>query len=149
MTEPLVLAFDVACPVDHAFTVWTAKFGTWWPADHTVSGRPERVELQAHVGGRIFERTTAGDEHDWGRVTAWEPPHRIAYTWHLNQDPATPTDVEIRFLTRGTDAARVEIRHTGWERLGAGAAGSRDANRAGWSTLLPHYLAALTEGDPA
>jgi uncharacterized protein YndB with AHSA1/START domain len=147
MTEPLVIAFDVACPVDHAFTVWTARFGTWWPPGHTVSGHPDRIVLQGRVGGRIFERTTAGAEHDWGVVTAWEPPHRLAYTWHLNQDPAAPTDVEIRFHARGADTARVEIRHTGWERLGVDAPTRRDRNRAGWSGLLPHYLAAI-EGEP-
>ena len=25
----------------HAFTVWTAGIGTWWPPDHTMTGRAE------------------------------------------------------------------------------------------------------------
>jgi uncharacterized protein YndB with AHSA1/START domain len=147
MTEPLTIALDLACPVEHAFAVWTARFGTWWPAGHTVSGCPERIVMQGRVDGRIFERTAEGVEHEWGRVTAWEPPTRLADTWHLRQDPATPTDVEIRFCARGAAATSVEIRHTGWERLGADGPGRRDANRTGWRTLL-HYLAAVTQGDP-
>ena len=38
--EPIRLAFEVACPADHAFEVWTGRIGQWWPADHTVSGEP-------------------------------------------------------------------------------------------------------------
>ena len=38
MIEPLRLAFDVACPSEHAFDVWTSKIARWWPADNSVSG---------------------------------------------------------------------------------------------------------------
>jgi hypothetical protein len=37
---------------------------------------------------------------------------------------------------------RVDIEHRGWERLGTLGADWREANRAGWSSLLPHYTAA-------
>ena len=111
VTEPLSIAFDVACSADHAFVVWTARIGTWWPADHTVSGSPERVEMQCALGGRIYERTAEGVEHEWGRVTAWEPPTRIAYTWHLGADPRAATDVEIRFSAVGEARARITIEH--------------------------------------
>lgn len=32
-----------------------------------------------------------GIEHDWGVVTVWDPPKRLAYLWHLgrNRDEAT------------------------------------------------------------
>jgi len=143
MTEPLRLDLDVACPVGHAFTVWTAGIGTWWPADHTVTGeRGLRVVLEGRVGGRIYERTPAGAEHDWGEVTTWEPPSRLAYRWFLRADRADATDVEIRFVPTG-EGTRVEIEHRGWERLGVRADDWRDRNRQGWSTLLPHYEAAV------
>ncbi len=38
MIEPLHLHLDAACSVEHAFSVWTSGIGSWWPADHTVSG---------------------------------------------------------------------------------------------------------------
>ena len=53
MTDPLRMSFDVACPAEHAFRVWTSRFGQWWPADHTVTGQPELVILQGGVGGKI------------------------------------------------------------------------------------------------
>lgn len=74
MTTPLRMSFDVACSADHAFTVWTSGIGTWWPPDHTMTGRAEAVVLQGGVGGRIYERTADGTEHEWGEVTVWQPP---------------------------------------------------------------------------
>ena len=74
--------------------------------------------LEGRPGGRIFERTPAGDEHEWGEVTVWEPPTRLGYLWHLRRDRADATDVEIRFVDRGDGSTRVEIVHRGWERLG-------------------------------
>jgi uncharacterized protein YndB with AHSA1/START domain len=147
VTKPLRLSFDVACSVEHAFMVWTSGIGTWWPRDHTVTGHEGlKVVLEGGVGGRIFERTPEGVEHDWGEVTVWEPPQRLAYRWHLRQDRADATEVDIRFRPAGDTSTRIEIEHHGWERLGAAAHDVRDRNRAGWESLLPHYLAALTEG---
>ena len=74
MTAPLTMSFDVACSADHAFWVWTSRIGLWWPADHTVTGRDDlHVVMQGGVGGRIYERTPDGAEHDWGEITAWDP----------------------------------------------------------------------------
>jgi uncharacterized protein YndB with AHSA1/START domain len=144
MTEPLRFAFDVTASVAHAFDVWTSGIGTWWPADHTVTGADElRVVLEGRPGGRIFERSASGEEHDWGEVTAWEPPHRLAYQWFLRADRADATDVTIRFTDRGDGSTRVEIEHAGWQRLGARGAAWRERNHGGWTTLLPHYRAAV------
>lgn len=143
MIEPINLSFEVACPVDRAFAVWTGGIAQWWPADHTVSGESDlTVVLEGRPGGRIFERRASGVEHDWGAVTIWEPPSRLGYTWHLNRDRSDATDVEIRFVPQGDRATRVEIEHRGWERLGTDGESWRDRNRGGWATLLPHYVTA-------
>jgi len=141
--EPLRLAFEVDCEPDHAFMVWTERIGQWWPADHTASVQPRlQVVLEGRVGGRIFERTEEGVEHEWGEVTLWEPPHRFVYLWHLRRDREDATEVEIRFIPHAA-ATRVVIEHRGWERLGMEEGRTwRDRNMGGWSTLLPHYIAA-------
>ncbi|MFL5775295.1 MAG: SRPBCC family protein [Chloroflexota bacterium] len=145
MIEPIRLAFDVDCPPDHAFEVWTAGIGRWWPADHTASGEADaHVVLEGRAGGRIFERTRGGIEHNWGEVTIWEPPSRLGYLWHLRRDRADATQVEIRFVAAGPGATRVEIEHRDWERLGALGEAQRDRNRGGWATLLPHFVAAAS-----
>ena len=141
--EPLVLTFDVGCAPDRAFALWTSRIDTWWPADHTVTGRSDlSVVLETGVGGRIFERTPDGEEHDWGEVTVWDPPHLLCYLWHLRADRSDATDVAVRFVPRGPDATRVEIEHTGWERLGAAAGERRRRNRLGWESLVPHFVGA-------
>ena len=83
MTTPCGCRFDVACSAAHAFDVWTARIGAWWPPDHTVTGTPAAVVLEAGVGGRIYERAADGVEHDWGEVTDWGRPTQLAYLWHL------------------------------------------------------------------
>ena len=98
MTSPASVDFAVACGPDTAFRLWTEALGTWWPADHTVSGDPATVVMEGHVGGRVFERARDGTEHDWGRVTLWEPPSRLGYTWHLGSHPDDATDVEVGFF---------------------------------------------------
>ena len=146
MIEPIRIQFELDCAPDHAFETWTTGIGRWWPADHTVTGEEDLdVVLEGRVGGRIFERTRTGDEHDWGEVTVWDPPRRLGYLWHLKRDRADATDVAITFLDIGDQRTRVEIEHRGWERLGALGEELRDANRGGWRTLLPHYVAAVRE----
>lgn len=144
MIEPLRLSIDVDCPPAHAFATWTERFDTWWPDSHTVSGDPLAVVLEPHVGGRIYERAPDGREIDWGQITEWAPPHRLAYLWHIRRDRSHATDVEITFVDRGDGSTRVEIVHGGWDRLGGDAAGWRDANRGGWDGLLPHFVTACS-----
>jgi len=56
-----------------------------------------------------------------GVVTAWEPPHRLAYRWHIATAPSEATDVEIRFRGTSSGATEVAIEHSGWDRLGIDA----------------------------
>ena len=143
MIEPLRLSFVVECPVGHAFSVWTARTSSWWPAAHTVTSAPGlEVVIEGRPGGRIFERTPAGVEVDWGEVTLWEPPTRLGYLWHIRTDRADSTEVEIRFVDQGDATTRVDIEHRGWERLGSRGQTWRDVNRGGWDGVLPHYVAA-------
>ena len=148
--SPLKLSFEVACSADHAFEVWTTRIGTWWPTDHTVSGRADlAIVLQGGVGGRIYERTPDGFEYDWGGVTLWNPPTQLAYRWHLRTDPENATEVEIRFVAQGGEATRIEIEHRGWERLADSGGEWRERNRAGWETLVPYFISEIAKGELA
>jgi uncharacterized protein YndB with AHSA1/START domain len=141
--DPLNIAFEVDCPADHAFRVWTERTTTWWPVSHTTNGEPgSTVTFEPFAGGRVFERDAAGDEFEWGEVLEWEPPRRLVYLWHIRADRADATEVEITFAEAAPGRCRVEIEHRGWERLGAEGQPWRDRNMGGWATLLPHYLVA-------
>jgi uncharacterized protein YndB with AHSA1/START domain len=143
VTDPLELSFTVACSPAHAFSTWAERASAWWPRGHSVSHDPAlAVTFEPRVGGRIFERTGAGEEHDWGEVLAWEPPHRLAYLWHLAQDRADATEVDVAFAGEPDGTTRVTIVHRGWERLGARGDALRERNQHGWGGLIPHYRAA-------
>jgi len=85
--DPLVSEFTVACSREHAFDVWATKTSAWWPHDHSVSAEPGlTVTFEPRRGGRIYERTLEGTEHDWGEILVWDPPHRLTYSWHIASD---------------------------------------------------------------
>ncbi len=109
----------VACAPERAFQVFTEGVATWWPlATHSVAEEDaETVILEGREGGRFYERTKDGEEHDWGTVTVWEPPTFLALTWHPGRGPETAQQLEIRFTPEG-DGTRVQIDHRGWETLG-------------------------------
>jgi uncharacterized protein YndB with AHSA1/START domain len=141
--EPLRIELDVACPPEQAFDLWTTKTSMWWPTSHTVSARSDvEIVIEPSVGGRIYERTPDGEEHDWGKVTVWEPPSRISYLWHLRQDRSDATEVQITFTPATPTGTRMSIEHRGWELLGARGADQRNRNERGWAHLLPHFKAA-------
>ncbi len=143
--EPLEVEVVVACPPPRAFALWATETTLWWPKGHSVSADPGlTVTFEPRAGGRIYERTAAGAEHDWGEVLAWEPPERLVYLWHLRFDRADATEVEVRFAAREDGGTTVRIVHRGWERLGAEGPGRRDRNRQGWAGVLGPYRAACS-----
>jgi uncharacterized protein YndB with AHSA1/START domain len=143
--DPLRQSFTVGCPPAHAFSLLAERTTLWWPTGHTVTTEPGlEVVFEPRVGGRIFERTSSGREEDWGEILAWEPPHRLAYLWHLRADRADATEVEISFTPEADGHTRVEIEHRGWERLGARGPDRRERNQRGWAGLLPHFVAACS-----
>ncbi len=143
--QPLELRFAVACSPERAFATWAQKTSLWWPHGHSVSGEPGlTVTFEPRPGGRIYERTPDGTEHDWGEVLVWEPPHRLAYLWHLRFDRADATEVEVTFAAAGSGTA-VSIVHRGWERLGAKGPERRERNRKGWAGVTQRYRRVCAE----
>lgn len=146
MTEQTTLApirrsITVPRPVEDAFRLYTEGMSSWWPLRSYSVGedQAESVALEGRVGGRIYERTTEGREHDWGRVLVWEPPTRVVYSWQPEPSSPAPTEVEIRFIAEDEGWTRVELEHRGWERLGAVADRARASYDTGWITVLGRY----------
>jgi uncharacterized protein YndB with AHSA1/START domain len=141
--DPIQIEFEVACSPEHAFDTWANRTSMWWPRSHSISAvRGLMVTFESRAGGRIYERTPDGAEHDWGEVLAWEPPRRLAYLWHLGTDRSRATEVEISFAGDAA-ATTVTIIHRGWERLGAEGEPWRRRNLQGWSGVLPVYRRAV------
>jgi uncharacterized protein YndB with AHSA1/START domain len=138
--SPVRKAIRVGFKPEEAFRRFTSGIGGWWPLrSHSVLGeKAETVVFEEKVGGRIYERSKSGEESTWGTVTAWEPPHRVAFTWHPGRDPRKPSDIEIRFLPDG-DGSRLELVHSGWESFGPIAARARRGYALGWGYVLRHW----------
>src|SRR5256886_17628667 len=87
MIEPLRMAFDVQCPAEHAFDLWTQRPSSWWPVNHTVTAEPGvQAVFEGRTGGRIFGRTPSGREVEGGGITAWDRPRRLSYLWSIRPD---------------------------------------------------------------
>jgi len=86
-----------------------------------------------------IERSADGRETAWGTVLAYDPPHRLAFSWIVELPAGLEQMVEIRFTTenRGT---RVELMHSGWEQLGDAAASLRERYIRGWGRVFERYF---------
>ena len=119
-----------------SFKVFCEEIGAWWPGG--FGGKDTRLAMETRVGGRFFETRSDGTEYEIGRLTAYEPPRIVAFTWRAPSWDAT-TQVEIRFFAEGADATRIELEHSGWEQ-GTKPREFHGNYSSGWGTILEHYL---------
>lgn len=143
MIEPVRKSVHVGVPVEDAFRVFTERFADWWPlATHSAyEDDATTVVLESGEGGRLYEVSTRGEENTWGRVTAWDPPQRLAFTWSPNLEKDADTEIEVRFTPNGS-GTDVELEHRAWEVLGERAHAARDTYQQGWGRVLESYAAA-------
>ena len=138
--SPITVSIEVSASLEKAFELFTAGIGSWWPAGtHSIGHeRVVAVTLQQELGGRLFEVWDNGEEKEWGRVLVWDPPRRVAMSWHPSLDPGTPTEVDVRFYSQGT-ATRVDVTHSGWELLAEVEREGRDDYLGGWPKVLERF----------
>jgi uncharacterized protein YndB with AHSA1/START domain len=143
----------VEAPPERAFAVFTEGLASWWPlTTHTIGAQPAvTAVVEPRAGGRWYERAADGSECDWGRVLAWEPPHRLVLSWEIaadwQHDPGLATEVEVRFHAQEDDRTRVELEHRGLEAYGERAGEMRDTfdSPGGWPGLLERFAGATAD----
>jgi uncharacterized protein YndB with AHSA1/START domain len=121
-----------------SFKVFCEDMGEWWPGG--FGGKDSRLFLEGEVGGRFYELRADGTEYDIGRVTAYQPPSLVAFTWRAPSWDVT-TQVEIRFSAEA-GGTQLELEHSGWEQS-AKTGEARGNYDSGWGTILGHYQAAF------
>ena len=138
----------VKAPLERAFKVFTEEMASWWnPEHHILSGELEKMVFEPRVGGRIYDVGTDGSECIWARVLAFEPPHRLVFSWDISprweieSDHAKTSEVEVTFVAEDEQRTRVELEHRnldrhgpGWQSLSEGVEGD-----AGWPLYLTRY----------
>jgi len=85
---PIERTITVAWEPAAAFDRFTLQFADWWPSkSHSIGGeRVARIVFEPRAGGSIYEEHQDGRRFAWGRVTAFEPPHRVAFIWHPSRE---------------------------------------------------------------
>lgn len=145
----------VEAPQDRAFAVFTERFGDFKPPEHNLLGVPiAETVFEPKVGGHIYDVGEDGSECRWARILAYEPPHRVVFswdigpTWQIESDLANSSEVEVRFVPEGTDRTRVELEHRHIDRHGPGWEAVREGieGDAGWPLYLKRFAALLQEG---
>ena len=134
---------------ERAFEVFTEGIASWWPLhSHSVGAMgdkgtpPETVIFETGPNGRLYERSTSGQEAHWANVAAWEPPNRFVLEWKVNPEAIAATEVEVRFTPEG-DGTRVELEHRGFERLGEAAQEAHKGYSTGWPTVFQDFVDTL------
>jgi uncharacterized protein YndB with AHSA1/START domain len=102
----------VRCTPERAFHVYTERTNDWY--------------------------SPAGEEGVWGTITEWDPPHGFAMTWHPGRGEETAQELAISFTAEG-DGTRVEVVHTGWERVGPDFRERMTGYEKGWGAVLDSF----------
>lgn len=145
--------------MERAWSVFVEQMETWWPATHHIGKTPfEGIFVEPRVGGRWYERNVEGAIGDWGTVLAWEPPHKVAFSWHVGPGHDSPdwkfdpdmtkaSELTIRFTAEGTGATLVELEHSKLERHGEGYEQLRQLfdGPGAWAGILEHYARKVEE----
>src|SRR5579859_774029 len=114
----------VNAPIERAFSVFTDGIDTWWDPNHHLVEGFDHMVLEPRVGGNIYDVGKDGSECRWARVLAYEPPHRLVFSWDITTDWQIETDferaseVEVTFTAQGPNTTLVELRHLHLDRHG-------------------------------
>jgi uncharacterized protein YndB with AHSA1/START domain len=151
-TEDMVVRKHVVvnAAITQAFTAFTERFGDFKPPEHNLLQAPiAETVFEPRAGGHIYDRATDGSECRWARILAYEPPHRVVFSWDISPqweleiDPELTSEVEVRFVPEDENRTRVELEHRhldrhgpGWQAVGGGVDGDQ-----GWPLYLARYAA--------
>jgi len=145
----------VNASIDSAFATFVERFGDFKPPEHNLLGAEiTETTFEPRVGGHIYDRAADGSECRWARVLAYEPPHRVVFSWdispqwQLETDETNTSEVEVRFVAESPERTRLELEHRHIDRHGPGWESLRGAidSEGGWPLYLDRY-AVLLAGD--
>ena len=140
LPEPIRRSISVPWNQQAAFERFTADFTKWWPRySHSIGGkRVKRIVFECRVGGRIYEEHFDGTCFLWGKVTSYDAPDRVAFTFHPSQEASDAQQIEVRFHAEGT-GTRVDLVSSGWEKMGKRAQRAYGAYRLNWGAALSRF----------
>ncbi len=135
---------SVPLPLEQAFAVFVEQMDTWWPRKGVFpysfapkTTQPRHIRFEPHLGGRYYETFADGGELVIGRITDWQPPTQLAYTW---RDPTWSGETAIQLTFAAADeGTRVVYQQSGFDV--AGVAWLIPYYRVGCAQTLAGYVA--------
>jgi len=149
VTSKVFVSLRVKATRERAFAAFVEEIGAWWRPNglfQTTPRAPGLLAFEPGEGGRLTETLANGKVFEIGRITAWEPPSRLEFTWcQANFPPELHTAVEVRFEAVGQET-RVSVEHRGFDQVPEGAARHGFPDHAllmrlaeWWQVLLASY----------
>lgn len=135
MTADRSISSSVEVPTDPvtAFEIFTEEIDCWWiqgPINFHDTARAYAKRIEPGIGGRLLEvyDLETGDGLETGRITAWEPGSRFAWTSLIDD---VRTEVSFESVAGGT---RVRVDATIPE-------GGQDQGTTSWVRMTPQWFA--------
>ncbi len=120
MTSSVLVAIRVRATPQQAFDVFTQEIALWWRPSGLFEVTPRgdgELAFEGGPDGRLITKLPNGRIYEIGKITAWEPGARLAFTWRqASFTPDQATHVEVRFEAVGEET-RVSIDHQGWAEI--------------------------------
>ena len=141
---PVRCSVDVKAAPSRAFELFAQNMGAWWPRGKTPAANPHaELIVEPTKNGRWFERDAGGNETQWGKVLAWDPPRRLLLGWQLDHkfqfDAEVLMEVEILFEALVGGGTRISLEHRDIEQLGAEAESFAGKVGSGWPERMANF----------
>lgn len=114
----VIVSLRVPATPRETFEVFTQEIAAWWRPNPLFQLTPRGDGVLSFEGqDRLISTLPNGKIFVIGRVEAWEPGVRLAFTWRqATFAPEQSTHVEVSFEAFG-DETRVTVAHRGWDAI--------------------------------
>ncbi len=140
MTQPIEKTLNVPLRPKQAFDLFTKNLHKWWPLEsHSLSAGdgelPKSVDVETREGGYITETKHDGKTGRWATITKWDEGRALGVSWYVGRSEEEATDLEVIFISTDT-GTRIELTHSGFDRLGDAATAMAGNYQTGWDFVL-------------
>lgn len=141
MLEPLTYTIEVPADQETAFNVFTQKMGDWWPLDKRAMSlkdgeKPQCLNVDAQLGGKIVEVSESGKEHYWGSFKTFSPNDSVSMNFHMGMPPENASLVEVDFTALSENHTQVQLVQSNWEAFGDFAEMVYNGYKSGWVIIF-------------
>lgn len=116
----VIVSLRVKATAQEAFDVFTQEIALWWRPNGLFELTPRGdglLRFEPGDGGRLVTDLPNGKTYEIGRISAWQPGERLAFSWRpATFAPEQVTHVEVRFEAVA-DETRVTVEHRGWDTI--------------------------------